>query len=357
MKGHAIRPGLTSTEGMLFASVLLLSLFRPGLDPAADLKAPPAPSVQRRVEFVQSFYSEKDAHPKRSFLNRVVDIVAGPPAFRSLVRPYSVTTDSRGRILVTDPGSLTVHIFDFKNKKYSHLEGSQKESFQSPIGIAVDGEDNIYVTDSRLGKIFVFDARGKFRRYLGEKGGEGLFKRPTGIAIDPQERRIYLSDTLYQKIFKLDFEGNVLTSFGGRGTEHGHFNFPTGVALRGDNLIVVDAMNFRVQLFDRNGNFRSTFGGLGDSTGMFNRPKGLATDSEGNIYIVEGLFETVQIFNPEGHLLLYFGNDGNGQGEFQLPSGLWVDSSDRIYVSDSYNHRVQIFQLVRNQPPGPERNP
>lgn len=345
----------TVTLGLLLLGSLSLWFSQDGAGRARAAVPADSRSLDgtRRIDFVRAFASEKDVNPKRSFLKRMVDFVAGPPDYRQMVRPYGITTDSQGRILITDPGALCVHIFDFERKKYTHLDGAPREKFESPIGVAVDGEDNIYVTDSRLGKLLVFDSRGKFRRFLGDRGGEGFFKRPTGIAIDPREKRIYLSDTLAHKIFTLDLDGKIISSFGGRGDDPGQFNFPTDIALRGDELIVVDAMNFRLQIFDREGHFRTAFGTLGDRNGTVNRPKGVATDSEGNIYVAENLFETVQIFNTRGQLLYYFGETGSGPGKFQLPAGVWIDGRDRIYVADSFNRRVEMFQFVRDVAPSP----
>jgi DNA-binding beta-propeller fold protein YncE len=302
----------------------------------------------RRVDFVRAFSSQSDLATSRSFWKRVFDVIAGPPEYHRLVRPYDIALDSHGRILVTDPGDLAVHIFDFKSKKYSRLEtGKHGERFRSPIGIAVDGQDNIYVTDSALGKIFVFDAGGKFRRYLGAiSDQEGLFKRPTGIAIDKQKNEIFVSDTLRDKIFVMDLQGRALREFGARGTGPGQFNFPTEIVLHDDELVVVDAMNFRVQVLGRDGQYRTQFGRVGDNTGSLFRPKGLGIDGEGNIHLVDGLFETVQVFDRLGALLYHFGQTGGGSAEFQLPSGLCIDASDHIYVADSYNRRVQIFELV-----------
>lgn len=300
----------------------------------------------RRIDYLRSIASEKDVNPNRGFWNKVVDVLAGAPKFRRMVRPYGVTTDSRARIIVSDPGAQVVHIFDFSHKRYRHLEGGHHQRFQSPIGVATDADDNLYVTDSALGKIFVFDRDGHFRRFLGERGGEGMFKRPTGLVIDPAQRRLYLSDTLHHKVFILDLEGNVLGNFGERGTSPGQFNFPTDLALRGDELLVLDAMNFRVQVFDRNGGFRRQFGGIGDQSGSFSRSKGLAVDSEGDIYTAEALLETVQIFDGSGRFLYYFGNTGAGPGQFQIPAGLWIDPHDRIFVVDSLNRRVQVFQFL-----------
>ena len=81
----------------------------------------------------------------------------------------------------------------------------------TPQCVAVDAQDNIYVTDSDAGVIFVFEPSGKFLRAIGSlKGGEGYFKRPTGIAVDSAAQRIYVTDTLRDEVFILDMQGNVL---------------------------------------------------------------------------------------------------------------------------------------------------
>ena len=301
----------------------------------------------RRLEFVRAFSSEKELNPNPSFWKRAVDFVAGAPDYRRLIRPYGITTDSRGRIIIADPGAGAVHIFDFDKKKYHCLEGGKGEDLLSPIGVAVDAQDNIYVTDSISGKIFVFGADGRFRRFVGRVSkSEGFFKRATGIAIDQRQGELFVTDTLRDKIFVMDLGGHVLREFGSRGSGPGEFNFPTELVLRGNDLLVVDAMNFRVQMLDRQGHFLAQFGEPGDGIGTLFRPKGMSVDSEGNIYLVDALREAVQVFGRDGTLLYTFGRSGGGPGELQLPSGLWIDSNDRVYVADSYNQRVQMFQFI-----------
>jgi len=300
----------------------------------------------RQLAYERSFSSEREVKLKRGFWNRVVDIVAGAPDFHQMVRPYSVVTDSRGRIIVTDPGLSGIHVFDFEKQKYKFLsrEGG-KDTLVSPQCVAVDAQNNIYVTDSDTGKILVWDANLKYRRAIGSlKGGEGYFKRPTGIAVDSQAQRIYVSDTSRHKVFILDMQGNVLQSIGKNGSEIGEFNFPTELRLSGQDLIVVDAMNFRVQVFNRTGQFLYGIGKIGEVSGTMYRPKGVAVDSEGSLYVVDGIFDTVQAFNRKGELLYYFGKTGSGPAEFQLPAGLHIDAKDRIYVVDSFNHRVEVFR-------------
>lgn len=300
----------------------------------------------RKLVFEGSFSSEREVAVKRGFWKKLVDIVAGAPEFHSLIRPYSVVTDSRNRVIVTDPGAKGVHIFDFEQQKYKFISRPEgKDEMKAPQCAAVDKQDSIYITDSDAGKIFVFDANGKLRHVIGSlKGGEGFFKRPTGIAVDADAQRIYVTDTLRNKIYLLDMQGNVLQSFGKNGTEPGEFNFPTELRLQRDELIVVDAMNFRIQVLDRSGGFKLTIGELGDSRGDFFRPKGVAVDSEGHLYSADGLNGVVQVFNREGQLLYYFGQEGTGFGDFRLPAGLYIDRNDRVFVVDSYNRRVQVFQ-------------
>jgi DNA-binding beta-propeller fold protein YncE len=138
-------------------------------------------------------------------------------------------------------------------------------------------------------------------------------------------------------------QGIVLQTIGKAGAGNGEFNLPTELRLQGPDLIVVDAMNFRLQVLDRSGGFRYAIGRIGDGRGEFFRPKGVGVDSEGHLYVAEGLSMAVQVFDTEGSLLYYFGGKGTGPGEFQFPAGLWIDRNDRIFVVDSFNRRVQVF--------------
>ncbi len=310
----------------------------------------------RKLTWEHSFNSESEVKPNRGFWTKLVDVIAGEPDYHSLVRPYSVATDSHGRIIVTDPGAAGVHIFDFTLHKYKFIQriGKKSDSMLAPQCVTVDAQDNIYVTDSDAGVIFVFEPSGKFMRAIGRlKGGEGYFKRPTGIAVDSAEQRMYVTDTLRDQVFVLDMQGTVLKTIGKTGLADGEFNLPTELRLDGPRLMVVDAMNFRVQVFNRNGDFQYSFGKIGDSPGAMFRPKGVGVDSEGDLYVVDGLWSIVQVFNSQGQLLYYFGSQGTHAGEFQLPAGLYIDHDDRVFVVDSFNRRVQVFHYAGlNKPSG-----
>ncbi|MFZ5928294.1 MAG: hypothetical protein ACOYX1_12690 [Acidobacteriota bacterium] len=301
-----------------------------------------------QVEFVGSIRSPEDAGLKRSFWKRLGNVLTGEPDKpRRFVRPMGVAGTTLDRLLITDPGAGDVRLLDRPNKKYASLEGPSRQRLRSPIGAGVDSAGNLYVADSDLGKIFVFKKNGRFSHFLGDARGEGVYRRPTGLAIDRASGEIYVTETLRHRVLVLDRQGRVIRAWGKRGEGPGEFNFPVAVTLHSDRVFVLDAMNFRIQVFTRDGRFVTAFGKLANEPGGFFRPKGLAFHSDtGLLFVVDAMFEVVQAFTPEGRLVFAFGTPGEGAGQFRLPSGVLALDDGLLLVADSYNGRVQIFRVV-----------
>lgn len=307
----------------------------------------PAPS-HPRVEYLRTLPSVREFTKPRGLFSRMIALLAGPDEEKpELLRPFATAQDSFGRLLVADPGQHGIHIFDFERRKYDFLKGTRGRLLESPIDVACDTNDDIYVSDSVRGQVFVFDARGRFQRTIGGGGAGSRLQRPTGIALDRAAHRLYVVDALRHQVLVFDMNGTLIQAIGRRGRGPGEFNFPTAVTLSTGKIYVVDAMNFRVQAFTPDGQFVGAFGQPGNRTGAMSRPKGIASDTDGNLYVVDALFETVQVFDPTGRLLYYFGSTGTGPGQFQLPSGISIDRRNVIYVADSLNRRVQVFRYRR----------
>lgn len=301
-----------------------------------------------RVEYLRTVPSVREFTRPRGFFSKMLTWLAGWADDKpELLRPYATAHDSTGRLLVADPGQHGIHIYDFEKQKYQFLKGPRGKTLESPIDVACDANDDIYVSDSVRKQIYVFDTRGRFLRIIGGDGPAARLERPTGMALDRLARRIYVTDTLRHQLLVFGTDGSLIRAIGKRGPGPGEFNFPTGVTLSEGKIYVVDAMNFRIQAFTPDGQFVNAFGQLGAQTGTLNRPKGIAADTDGNLYIVDALFETVQVFDPGGRLLYYFGSTGTGPGQFQLPSGISIDNRDVIYIADSQNRRVQVFRYRR----------
>jgi DNA-binding beta-propeller fold protein YncE len=251
-------------------------------------------------------------------------------------------------MFVADPGSKAVHRFDTRGKKHDMLQLKENGAFRSPVSLAVDPDNRIYVSDSALNQIFLID---KQAEHAVPFNTTIELDQPTGLAFDAARGRLYVVNTRQHQVVALNVQGEVVLSFGTRGAGAGQFNYPTQIwsdPATGE-LWVTDSLNFRVQRFTRNGQFISAFSGVGDATGNLPRPKGVATDNSGHVYIMDALLNTMQIFNQQGELLLYLGDQGRGIGQFWLPVGIYIDHKNRIFVADSFNNRVQVFRFLENK--------
>ncbi len=308
----------------------------PDLAPPAEDLVWPQPPEPARIRFLFAFREPEDLGFTRSIFGRLWSLIAGEDS-REMVRPYAIAVDG-GEVAIADPGARVVHLYDLQQREYGRIEKAGDDALASPVGIAF-GDGRLYVADSVLARVFVFDRSGKLLQTIGD------MKRPTGLAFDPATKRLYVADTLKHEIDVFDAGGTKLFSFGSRGVAAGEFNYPTHMSIWDSRLYVNDTMNFRIQSFALDGSPLSVFGSHGDGSGDLAQPKGVAADAAGHIYVADTLFNRVQIFDPSGALLLAFGGEGIGAGQFWLPAGVFIDES-RVYVADSYNRRIQVFEYI-----------
>ncbi|NTU41795.1 MAG: 6-bladed beta-propeller [Nitrospirales bacterium] len=304
----------------------------------------PGPPEKPRIQYEWSISSLSE--DRMAFINSVtglsVEDASDPKTSDTLMRPYGVFVDQRERLYITDTGACRVAVVDLPTSEVMVIGEAKDVELLSPVAAVADPQGRIFVSDSTLRGVFVFDAKGD---YLSRFDGE--FSRPTGLAIDADRQRIYVADTPEHRVYIYNPEGKRTGTIGRAGSLPGEFNFPTHLFVDKDGILyVTDALNFRIQLFSPDGVLMGTVGSLGDASGNLEKPKGVATDSRGNIYIVDSLKDTIKIFDRAGNLLLFFGEKGQAPGEFWLPAGIFIDSKDRIYVADPYNMRVQSFRYI-----------
>jgi sugar lactone lactonase YvrE len=264
-----------------------------------------------------------------------------------LLAPHHVVVDSHGRVIVTDPRAGAIHVLD--GAKSFRMLTSAKRRVAKANGVAVDGDDNIYVADQERGLVAVFGSDGGFQRYIGKLGhDESLFHFPTGIAIDPVRQHLYVLDSERHLIFELDLQGNILRRIGAfRGNDVVvDLELPTEIAVNGNHLLVLDAGNSRVTVMDLDGKLEHRFDtGLPNNHDFVDRI-GFAVDNNDRIYLSNLRDCKVDVFDINGHELTAFGQPGTRSGEFISPTGLWVDGYNKIYVAEEFNHRVQVFQMT-----------
>jgi len=232
-------------------------------------------------------------------------------------------------------------------------KGNGPGQFDDPTGIAVAGGE-VFVSDSRNGRIQVFDFSGRFKRQFGAPGKEpGQLGRPMNLTVHGNE--LYVAEYFNDRIQIFALDGAPRRIIGKSGSGAGEFNAPGGVAVApSGDLFVADFYNQRVQQLKADGRFVrqwGTTGKVGIRAGEFNYPTDVALGPHGALYVADGYNDRVQVFGPDGSLRRKWGGPfamnvfGPFNGWFATVTRVTLDRSGNVFVADFYNHRVQKFTV------------
>ncbi len=177
-------------------------------------------------------------------------------------------------------------------------------------GVAVDGEDRVYLICRGDHPVIVYDQKGRFLRSWGE--GDFTY-RTHGITIGP-DGTVYCTDDGNHTVRRFTPEGKLLLTLG-------TMNTPSDTGYDGKNTATATRPG-----------------------GPFNRPTNLAVGPRGDLYVSDGYGNCrVHQFSPSGELKRSWGTAGQGPGQFFLPHGIAVHPDGRVFVCDRENDRIQIF--------------
>ena len=240
------------------------------------------------------------------------------------------------------------------------------------FGIAVNSKDELVFAE-RYGDILILDRNGKCLHKIkkSQHGFDGLH----GVAVDDNDN-IYVTDSNSQNVYKFDKNGTQIK------VVKPAVKDPDlrGIAVSGDQVIIVDEANHQLLCFTRDLEFVKTTDIHGG------RPVGVACDEEGKMYVcdfeqgcviapgelmytfgdndtshklsqphsicVDGDFvyvsewennHCVSVFTKQGNFITSFGKKGSGDGQFIYPTGIAIDSDGVLYVCDYSNSRIQVF--------------
>ncbi len=260
-----------------------------------------------------------------------------------LGKPYGVAV--RGsKVYLCDIEKGDVLVADLATRKHHWLGSSRRINLKKPINATVDEKGNIFIADAGLAKIVMFDERDQFvKSYDGPAGW-----RPTDVAVKDQNIFVVDAENNQIKVFDRGQE-KITRAFGKSGSGQGEMFKPTNIAMDKNNFLYVsDTINFRIQKFSLDGVFKASFGQAGRTPGSFSRPKGISLDRKGRIYAVDAAFDNVQIFDPKGRALLFFGGTGNEEGQMYLPADVFIDyGTDNIRRFQEFaDPRLKLEYLV-----------
>ena len=201
-----------------------------------------------------------------------------------------------------------------ESRTYSVVEGWEQLpagfEHRDVAGVAVDGEDRVFLICRGDHPVLVYDQKGNFLRSWGE--GDFTY-RTHGISVGP-DGTVYCTDDGNHTVRRFTPEGKLLMTLG-------TLNTPSDTGYDGKDTKTVSKPGV-----------------------PFNRPTNLAVGPKGDLYVSDGYGNCrVHQFSPTGTLKRSWGVPGQGPGQFLLPHGLAVAADGRVFVCDRENDRIQIF--------------
>jgi len=178
----------------------------------------------------------------------------------------------KGNLLfVGNSGRHDVEVYDLASQSYVGVLGAGVAEFSLPNAIAVAPDGAVYVVDSRedLVKVYAPD-RTRSATLGGTGAGNGQLRYPIAVAVDA--RRVVVGERANHRVQLFDRKGQWLRTLGGRpdlsaaalADMRGKFTSVAGVALKGDDIYVLDAAHGHVQRLDSAGTSTGFFGQMGD---------------------------------------------------------------------------------------------
>lgn len=176
-----------------------------------------------------------------------------------LLLPVGVCTTSSGYIYVADTGNNRIVKFNALGYFVGSWgsEGMGNGQFRQPSFISSDSQDNIYVVDRNNSRIQKFDKNGNFITKWGTNGGfpledplenwgvgDGDLFLPIGITIDANDY-VYVTDSSNNRVQKFASDGTFIERWGYFSGEDGGFFSPQGIAcgINGEIYIVDGLLN------------------------------------------------------------------------------------------------------------------
>lgn len=341
------------------------------------------------------------------------DFNDGSIANASLFYPTSLLQQRDGSLLVSDTKNHKIrmlandqlttfsgHIVDFDESSLpigSYGDGAiDVAMYQSPGGLAMDSQGQIYIADTDNHSIRLITKEGTVTTIAGSwepgaqdgLGSEAGFYYPSDVAVDSQGN-VYVADTLNHLIRKIDAKGNVTTlnkaservveyypgvlEYGGDFADgplsESMFNEPTGLAIDNkDNLYVSDKGNQRIRYIDFATNIVSTVAGNGTygsnqlyvegdhidgavSVARLSSPAGITVTRSGVVLVADKLNHAIRAIH-NGSVTTVAGIGGEyGFADGVLTAAalneptdvIELDNGD-IAIADSSNNRIRVVQ-------------
>lgn len=179
--------------------------------------------------------------------------------------PMGVCTDSYGNIYISDTGHnriMKCNAWGITVTTWGSY-GTGNGQFNMPCFIACDSNNNVYVVDRGNCRVQKFSSNGTFITAWGtnngvpvggpldnEGHGDGDFFLPIGICVD-EDDNVYVTDSSNNRVQVFTSSGQFIEKFGYfSGNDDGFFS-PQGITVHNGRVYVADSLLNRITIFDQ----------------------------------------------------------------------------------------------------------
>ncbi|HSD13827.1 MAG TPA: T9SS type A sorting domain-containing protein [Flavobacterium sp.] len=293
--------------------------------------------------------------------------------------PTVVTADHLGNIIVVDRSNHKIRKISPDGTvttiagtgAIGALDGiGTSATFRYPDGAVVNSQGDIFISDQSNHTIRKIQTDGAVSTFAGSgvaglldgTGTAARFYYPAGMAIDGNDN-IYVADYSNHSIRKIT-PGGVVTTYAGLGLagitdgtiDVAKFNGPTGVGTDASgNVFVADYGNHKIRKISVSGEVTTVAGAgsAGNANGSgasasFYHPAIVAVDSQNNLFVTDEGNNKIRKISPAGDVTTFAGTGVAGANDavassatFRGPTGVCVDNQGTVYVADYLNHLIR----------------
>ena len=245
----------------------------------------------------------------------------------TLDSPSSIAINATGDVYFVDQGNHVIRRVDAHTGVITTLFGNtEKDLHANPSGLTFDNTDNLYFSDSSDGKVRRIDALGQISIVAGggskpgfdglgdgELATDAIFESPTGLAMDA-DRNIFIADTGHNMVRVISGKTGIVNVLAGTG--RAGYSGDSGPAARATldapsvirldaagDLYVVDRNERAVREIEARTGLIRTLIGVGKDPATSGRiplpiladdPYDLVIDGVGNIYLSDSGVRTLR---------------------------------------------------------------
>lgn len=310
------------------------------------------------------------------------DVEDNAGASASFIEPFGIAADARGNVIVAEGGQSNRIRIITPNGAVQTITGSEEgygdgpgvsALFNTPSAVALDRRGNIIVADTSNNRIRRISTEGVVSTLAGSSSSgyrdgpadQAQFDSPVGVAVD-REGNIFVADTYNDRVRKISVEGAVSTIAGAGmpgfvdgAAEGAMFDTPCGIAVDDQgNLFVADTGNHAVRKITPEGDVSTIAGTTQNADAPYapdselDLPVGIAITHDRFLFVASQGNGRVHRITPEGEVTLFageysgFANGAGNVARFNGPSGIAVDYQGNVFVADTENYLVRKIAPV-----------